>query len=117
MTRLVSSRRPLPARRPQVSVDLVFGGNLYTLSIGGDGATPEPLEVFVSTWSKAGTSLQDAVRDAAIMISLAIQHGCPIETMRRALTRDHEGKPASVIGAVVEAMATMQGQQQEATSP
>jgi hypothetical protein len=49
-----------------------------------------------------------AARDAAITISLAIQHGCSIDTLSRALTRDHDGKPASIIGAVVEAMATQQ---------
>lgn len=109
-------RRQLPTRRPQVSIDLVFGGNLYTLSIGGDGTSAELLEVFVSTWSKAGTALTDAVRDAAITISLAIQHGCSVDTLSRALTRDHDGKPASIIGAVVEAMVDVQAEQQKGPS-
>lgn len=112
----MTGRRQLPARRPQISVDLLFNGNRFTVSFGGDGASGELLEVFVSTWSQAGSSLQDAVRDAAIMISLAIQHGCSIDTMARALTRNHDGQPASIIGAVVEAMATVQARQQEGAS-
>ena len=50
---------------------------------------------------------QDALsiaRDAAVAISLALQHGTPIETIRRAVTRGGRGEPASVLGAIVDAL-------------
>ena len=41
-------------------------------------------EIFLNT-EKNGTALDVAARDAAISASLLLQHGCPAETLRRAL--------------------------------
>jgi hypothetical protein len=30
-------------------------------------------------------------RDAAVAVSLLLQHGCPVDTLRRALTRNSDG--------------------------
>jgi ribonucleoside-diphosphate reductase alpha chain len=44
-------------------------------------------EIFMNT-DKNGTALDVAARDAAISASLLLQFGCPVETLRRALTRN-----------------------------
>jgi hypothetical protein len=41
----------------------------------------------------------------AITTSLALQHGVALETIRAALTRDHDGGPATAIGAALDALA------------
>jgi hypothetical protein len=36
--------------------------------------------------------IETQARDAAIAVSLAVQHGTPADTLRRALTRDGTGR-------------------------
>lgn len=94
------TREALPPRRPHEVRDLVFEGHAYTMGVD-DSA--DPREVFVSA-IKAGSGMAALARDGAILISIALQHGAPLGTLRSALTRDGAGGPASVIGAVVDAM-------------
>ena len=61
-------------------------------------------EVFIDT-GKSGADLQNIANDAAVVISLALQHGVPIETIRHAVTRCSDGSPASILGAVVDRLA------------
>jgi hypothetical protein len=44
-------------------------------------------------------------RDAAILASLAFQHGVDLVTIRAALTKDHDGGPATPLGAALDALA------------
>lgn len=44
----------------------------------------------------------DAVaRDAAILLSIALQHGIPLPEIAKSLTQDPGGTPSSVIGSLV----------------
>ena len=42
-------------------------------------------------------------------LSLALQHGTPIETIRRAVTRGASEAPASILGAIVDALLAAAG--------
>src|SRR6266404_2883524 len=66
-------------------------GQAYT---GGIGHFPDGRvsEVFING-SKVGTAAETSAQDAAIVASLALQHGCPMETIRHALARDGGGGP------------------------
>ena len=97
------TRAKLPNRRPAISFAVEHRGHSYVVSIGNDGSSNAPLEVFIS-FDQSGSELEATARDAAIVVSLALQHGCPVETIRDALTKDHDGSPASIVGAVLEAM-------------
>lgn len=48
------------------------------------------------------TALDAIISDAAIAISLALQFGCPLNTIRHALKRDSQGIAASPIGAALD---------------
>ncbi len=63
-------------------------------------------EVFITPLGKSGkgSMLEAIARDAAILMSLAIQYGAPLETMRRAVTRDEQNRPQTFVGAVLDAM-------------
>ena len=102
------TRRKLPNCRPSLTFQVQHGQNVYTVSVGGDGENAAVAEVFIGG-PKAGTDLQAAVRDAAILTSLALQHDCPIETINHALTRDDGGRPASIVGSVVAAIVELGG--------
>lgn len=59
-------------------------------------------EVFIST-NKIGSAADAIARDGAILLSLALQHGVPLETIKHALTREgRDNEPSTIIGAVVD---------------
>jgi hypothetical protein len=49
--------------------------------------------------------LEATARDAAIVLSIAVQYGVPLEPIRHAVTRNADGSPSSIIGAVLERLA------------
>ena len=78
-------RERLPNRRLHWLYRFESGGQFYAGGIGrfDDGRVAE---IFI-TGSKAGTTAEAIAQDAAIVASLALQHGCPIDTIRHALIR------------------------------
>jgi hypothetical protein len=62
-----------------------------------------PGEVFLSA-AKITTDMDISARDAAILLSFALQHGVDAERLRAAMTRDPEGKPLGVIGSLLDLM-------------
>jgi hypothetical protein len=44
-------------------------------------------------------------RDAAVAASLALQFGCPLEVLQRALLRDSHGRPSTPLGAAIDRIA------------
>jgi hypothetical protein len=84
-------RRRLPNRRSHLVLNFEHGGFAYTAGVGFfDDAGQQPAEIFLTT-AKHGTVLDTNARDAAIAASLLLQHGCPAEALRRALTRNGDG--------------------------
>jgi hypothetical protein len=55
---------------------------------GGIGRFPDGriAEIFING-SKVGSAAESNAQDAAIIVSLALQHGCPLDTIRHALAR------------------------------
>ena len=96
----MSGRKALPNRRAHELRDMQFRGRAYVVGVGrfDDGSIAE---VFIDA-SKQATDAADDARDAALVLSLAAQHGCPMETIRRAATRDASWAPAGVVGAVLD---------------
>ena len=62
-------------------------------------------EIFIAT-GKSGADIESIARDAAVLPSLTLQHGVPPETIRHAVTRGASEEPASILGAVVDSIAT-----------
>lgn len=58
-------------------------------------------EIFIST-RKVGTAQDALARDIAILMSLCLQHGCNLSTMKHALTREADGSPSTIAGAVAD---------------
>jgi hypothetical protein len=95
-------RRVLDNRRFGENFELRHGGKntTFTVTIGRypDGAVGE---VFI-TGAKAGSEVDAVARDGAILLSLALQHHVPLETIRHAMTREADGSASTIIGAVVD---------------
>jgi hypothetical protein len=74
------TRRRLPNRRLAETFDLEVGGLRYVASIGrfADGALAE---VFLTN-GKCGSDADTAARDGAVVASIALQYGVPLEVIR-----------------------------------
>ena len=95
-------RRLLDNRRAGENFELRHGGKnasfIITLGRYPDGAVGE---VFISG-AKAGSEVDAVARDGAILLSLALQHSVPLETIRHAMTREADGSASTIVGAVVD---------------
>lgn len=93
-------RAVLPHRRQSYRFALDWGAHKFdvTVSLLDSG---EAAEVFLSS-NKVGSDIQALARDGAILVSLALQHGCELDVMANAVTRDEQGKPSSLIGALID---------------
>ena len=92
-------RRVLSQRRASETFDLRFWNQSFSVSVGfyPDGMIGE---VFVDS-RKNGGDVEAIARDAAVVLSLALQHGTHIETIRCAVTRGSRSEAASILRAVV----------------
>jgi len=82
---MTGPRSRLKDRRAHWLFRFECDGQSYTGGIGRfeDGTIAE---VFING-TKVGTAAETNAQDAAIVASLALQHGCPVETIRHALAR------------------------------
>ena len=99
----VRQRDRLPNKRACQTIAFERDGSQYQMTVGfyPDG---RPGEIFLN--HDRGDSLLDVLTsDAAILASLALQHGCTLETIAHALKRDARGVAASPIGAAVDRIA------------
>jgi hypothetical protein len=96
----MSERKRLPNRRPCSTFEIEHRGLHFKCTFGRfpDGS---PSEIFVSN-HKAGNASDVAARDAGILVSFCLQHGCSIETIARAMSRNADGSASGVIGAVLD---------------
>jgi hypothetical protein len=102
----MSARERLPNRRPSQVFDFEAMGLRFTASISrySDGRVAE---IFCDN-HKAGSAAGTLVRDSAILLSFALQHGADIEAIRRALCRDSQGRALGPIAAALDIIARAQ---------
>ena len=83
------TRQRLPNRRQHELLTFQHDGIRYTAGVGRfeDGTLAE---IFLNT-AKQGTAIDVNARDAAVAASLLLQHGCSVNTLRQALTRNGDG--------------------------
>jgi ribonucleoside-diphosphate reductase alpha chain len=102
-----ATRQRLPNRR--LSESFAFTCNdlkyLATISRYEDGRLAE---IFISN-AKAGSHSDAAAKDAAVVCSIALQYGVPVEVIRRALLCDPRGVASSPLGAALDMIAADDG--------
>lgn len=96
----MSNRTRLNNRRFCETFDLRHGNVSFKVSVGYF-ETSRIGEVFV-TGAKAGSDLDATARDGAVLLSLALQYGVPLDVIAAALSREADGGPSTIIGAVVD---------------
>ena len=112
---MTATRTRLPNRRPAVTETLEAGGQCFTATIGFDPATGQPRELFLSA-GREGSLIGSLLADAAVIVSITLQHGITAEALAKSVGRLPAGPaapseldkppgprvPASPIGAALD---------------
>jgi ribonucleoside-diphosphate reductase alpha chain len=103
----MSARKRLPHRRGSINFGIESLGLRFTVTISrfADGALAE---VFLDN-HKAGSAAGILASDGAVAASLALQFGCPLEVLRRALSRDAHGRATGPLGAALDLLVKEEG--------
>jgi hypothetical protein len=101
-------RRRLSNRRPCETFTFETGGLKYVCSVGRfpDGNVGEIFLTNHRVFSQAGIMASDQ----AVLASLALQHGCSLQTLRKAVMRDSQGRATSPIGCAFDLIAIVDSQ-------
>ena len=99
----MTARQLLPNRRRSEIVAFELAGTQFraTVSRFNDRRIGE---IFIDT-DKPCSGVAIAARDIGIAASLALQVGCPVETLRKALQRLSDGSPAGPLAAALDLFA------------
>src|SRR5260370_5887188 len=90
----VATRERLQNRREAETFDVEVGGPRYR------GLA----EIFLVN-HKAGSQAGIMASDAAVVASIALQYGVPLDVIRHALMRDSRGHPSGPLGMVLDRLA------------
>jgi hypothetical protein len=99
----MTARARLPDRRLAETFELEVSGLHYTCTVVRfpDGRVGE---VFLQN-HKPGSQSDFNARDAAVAASLALQFGCPLDVLQRALLRDARGNASTPLGVALDRIA------------
>jgi hypothetical protein len=100
----MNKRRLLPNRRRARASSLHHRDILYRAHVGffEDG---KPAELFINAQKHCDSALDAFASDAAILVSLLLQHGVSVAEIGHSIKRNRDGSPASVIGAAIDLIA------------
>jgi hypothetical protein len=103
IARFRQARRRLRNRRSSTTFDIEAAGLRHTCTVGRfpDGSIGE---VFLTN-HRADSQAGIMASDQAVLASLALQFGCPLETLTNTLMRDSAGRATSPIGAALDEIA------------
>jgi hypothetical protein len=96
----MTHRRRLPNRRRSEIFVVEALGLHFTASVSHYD-DKQLAEIFLTN-HRAGSGAGIMANDAAIAASLALQFGCPPETLRRALSRDAHGDATGPLGVALD---------------
>ena len=96
-------RQRLPNRRASENLTFELEGLGFTATVSrfDDGRIAG---LFLNN-HKSGNQTDTNARDAAILLSFALQYGADVEAIRTALCRDGKGQPLGPIGAALDLIA------------
>lgn len=99
-------REPLPTRRLGMNLSFEHHGLHFNATVGRKVADGPITEVFLNIapdrGGKYGSDSDLAARDAAVAVSLALQHGIPLATIQRSMGRELDGEASSPIGRLLD---------------
>jgi hypothetical protein len=100
---MTATRERLPNRRAAENFEIDLRGQKYrvTTSHYPDGRLAE---IFISN-NKSGSDSDCAARDSAVVCSIALQYGVPVEVIRKALMRNADGSGQGPLACTLDIIA------------
>src|SRR5262249_61416022 len=96
----MTARARLPNRRASETFTLWCNSLLYTATVSYF-ANGNLAEIFLQN-AKAGSHSDAAAKDGAVVCSIALQYGVPVDVIRKALLRDSRGVASSPLGCALD---------------
>jgi hypothetical protein len=101
----MSERRRLANRRLSITFNFQCGPHHYTATISYFPGTDRLAEIFLGN-GRAGSDVDAAAKDSAILASLCLQHSVDLTTIRKALLRDARDNALSPLGVALDILAS-----------
>jgi hypothetical protein len=106
----MSERRRLENRRASTTFAFDCGPHRYIATISYFPGTDQLAEIFLGN-GRAGSDIDAAAKDSAVVASIALQHGVPVDTIPKALLRDSRGCASSPLGCALDRIIAEQSSQ------
>jgi hypothetical protein len=98
---MTAARSRLPNRRASISFNFECGPHSYIATVSYFPGTHDLAEIFLGN-GRAGSDIDAAAKDSAVVCSIALQFGVPVEMIRKALLRDSQRRPSGPLGAALD---------------
>lgn len=97
---MTARRERLNNRRFSETLDFEINGRKYRCSFSryADGRLAE---IFISN-NRVNSDSDTAAKDSAVVCSIALQFGVPVDVILKALMRDSAGRPNGPLGAALD---------------
>jgi len=96
----MTERTRLSNRRYHETFSMRHWNLIYTIGLGKD-TDGNVKEVFINC-GRSGEQAETLARDSAVLLSIALQYGVPVEAMKKTITRNLDGSPTGPIGAIID---------------
>jgi hypothetical protein len=103
-----ATRERLPARRESTRFNFQCGSHCFVATVSYFPGTNRLAEIFLGN-GRAGSDVDTAAKDAAIVCSLSLQFHVPVDIIRHALLRDARGNASSPLGVALDLLAQEEG--------
>jgi hypothetical protein len=97
-------RRELPQRRGGENFEFIVGRTKFTASVRRESRRTQVTEIFVNG-PKVDSDVDVTIRDAAVVISIALQYGISASELANSTGRNPDASAASPIGAILDILA------------
>jgi ribonucleoside-diphosphate reductase alpha chain len=98
---IAAARERLPNRRASTTFAFACGPHRYTATVDYFPGTNKLAEIFLSN-GRAGSDIDAAAIDSGVVASIALQHGIPVDVIRRALLQDSRGVANGPLGVAID---------------
>ena len=102
---MTTSRERLPNRHASLNFGFECNGLHYTATASWFDSGKLG-EIFLGN-HRADSHADACAKDAAILASIALQYGAPLDVLRKTLLRDSQGRPSTPIGCALDIIARM----------
>jgi hypothetical protein len=97
----MTERQRLPARRSSETFSFQCGPHRFVATVSYFPGTNRLAEIFLGN-GRAGSDVDTAAKASAIVCSIALQFGVPLDVIRRALPRDSRGVADTPLAAALD---------------